>query len=295
MLKKINVIQKINIRHKIKSYFFRYTEFVSYFDRPNADFSGVNLFVYFYAIILAFFNVIRVFDNCFWGDELFSINLAHMNFIDLINATANDVHPPLYYIILRISSLVFGFYPSLYHLVSVVPYIIVVLFSISFIRKKIGNWGTLIFISIISLSEQAVKYNVEVRMYSLAATFVLFSFYSLLKIMETGKGYVCFIITALAAAYTHYYALLSVSFFYLAILFYAFSKKEFISILLVCIFSILLYVPWLAHFLSAYQRTSNGFWITAFPSVIDSFFYFFGESKRWYTILMLLITTYTGS
>lgn len=280
MQKKLAIYKKNTFRQKLKSYFQHYLEFVTFIDRPSFDFAIGNLFVYFYAVILVFLNVIRVFDNCFWGDEIFSINLAHEDYFDLIKKAANDVHPPLYYLILRGFSLAFGFNPWLYHFVSVLPYIIVVFFSVFCLRNKIGNWALLIFLTIISLSENALVYNVEVRMYSLASAFVFFSFYSLQIILEYSKGYICFIISSLSAAYTHYYALLSVSFFYLVIATYCFHNKKWKEFLFVYISTVLLYIPWLAHFLSAYQRTSNGFGISEIPSIFESFLYFFWNFKK---------------
>ena len=37
-----------------------------------------------------------------WRDEAFSLNLIRMSFSDLITATAQDVHPPLYYLMLKV-------------------------------------------------------------------------------------------------------------------------------------------------------------------------------------------------
>ena len=80
--------------------------------------------------------------------------------------------------------------------------------------------------------KDSLIYNTEVRMYSWVALFVLLSFYFLLRILETNedKYYIWFAIMSLCSGYTHYYGLLSVSFFYLALIIYSiFKNKEYIK------------------------------------------------------------------
>ena len=57
-------------------------------------------------------------------------------------------------------------------------------------------------------------------MYSLGAFFVLAAYLALHNILHSGKtsDWVIFSVASLCAAYTHYYALISVAFFYLALL-----------------------------------------------------------------------------
>ena len=57
---------------------------------------------YLYVFVLFVMNFIRIFDNSFWADEGYSISLAKMSIADMINATANDVHPPLHYFLIQI-------------------------------------------------------------------------------------------------------------------------------------------------------------------------------------------------
>ena len=59
------------------------------------------LVLYAYAFVLFLINFIRIFDNAFWGDEGFSILLAKMSVHEMIATTASDVHPPLYYLLVR--------------------------------------------------------------------------------------------------------------------------------------------------------------------------------------------------
>lgn len=173
-----------------------------------------------YSLILFIINLICIFDNNFWGDEAFSIRLAKMSVGEMLNVTANDVHPPLYYLLMIGAYRVLGEHGWVYHVVSIVPYAIGLIFILTVIWKRFGKGSALLMVTLTSIMSTAVTYNVEARMYSLAALFMMLAFYAFyLIITEGGKisSYVFFVIASLGAAYSHYYAMVSVAFFYLAL------------------------------------------------------------------------------
>ena len=85
-----------------------------------------------FAFILACLHFIRIFDNNFWSDEVYTIYLSNMTFKDMLNATAGDVHPPLYYIIVQLLCNIFGFHDYVYHLSSIIPYFIILIIAFDF-------------------------------------------------------------------------------------------------------------------------------------------------------------------
>lgn len=251
--------------------------------------------MYIYAALLILINLIRVSDNNFWGDEAFSIQVAKMSLSQMITVTANDVHPPLYYACLIILSDLLGRNNKVYHLVSVIPYLLVVIFTITVIRRRFGVGSSLLFLTFISISAPALTYNIEVRMYSLASAFVLWSYYSLLLVFEKKReGYVLFVIMSLCAAYTHYYALFAVAIFYLALLIRVIRGRETLSRLLgVYLSTVIGYLPWLAITITTFMRTSHDFWMTGYPGAVDCAAYFFSSDVKVYSLGMFAITVLT--
>ena len=61
-----------------------------------------------YALILFVLNFIRIFDNNFWMDEAFTTNLVQHSISEIVVATAADVHPPLYYLLVKVGYEIFG-------------------------------------------------------------------------------------------------------------------------------------------------------------------------------------------
>ncbi len=254
--------------------------------------SEINWGIYIYAAILIFINIIRVFDNNFWGDEVFSIKLANFSLFDMLKATAQDVHPPLYYLVLSAFTKILGNHGWVYHFVSVVPYLCVTFFIVSIIRKRFGYGAAYLFLSLVSLAKPSVIYNVEVRMYSLAFLMVLLAYYGLLLILENRRiGNAVFVICSLGAAYTHYYAMFSVAFFYLLLLLWAIKNREktrqIIGIYLVTVIG---YLPWLASLITSFSRTKDDFWMTKYPSILECVRYLFDSDIFLYSYGMIVIT-----
>ncbi len=232
-----------------------------------------------YAIILVIPHFLRIFDNYFWGDEAYTILLAKMNVFDMFRETAADVHPPLYYILVKLFCTVFGFKGWTYHLVSFLAYLGVIAISVTYIERKFGFITSFLLISCASLLPNTFTYNVEVRMYSFGALFVLTSFLFLQRILEEHKtkDYIFFTAACVAAAYTHYYCLVMISFFYLFLIVYSIVKrKEYgLKTLISSVAAIVCYLPWFFVLFTTFKRTSDDFWMMWIPTLRECFEYIF--------------------
>ncbi len=159
-------------------------------------------------------NAVRIFDHNFWADEAFTIQLVKNKIPGLIAGTAADVHPPLYYLIVKAFYSLFGDKGVIFHLVSLIPCAVILILALTLIWKRFGREVSAVLITLSCLSGNAVRFNVEVRMYSWGALFILLTFYEFCCIVgqEKKSSYVLFVVFSLMASYTHYYCLLSVSF-----------------------------------------------------------------------------------
>ena len=195
------------------------------------------------------------FSRDIWVDEAFSLSMIKHSYWKMIQLTAQDVHPPLYYIILKF--LVDGFFrlfqpeSVIYHtkLVSVIPYILLLLLAFTKIRKNWGNYVAGLFAVCIVGMPNLISYGVEIRMYSWALFFVTAAFLCAYDIAIRGRfsDWVKFVLFSLAAAYTHYFACVAAAFGYLTLLiwFWKNNRKSLKSWLCACAATILGYLPWL--------------------------------------------------
>lgn len=242
---------------------------------------------------LFFINFIRIFDCNFWLDETYSIDIVHLSLPDMIKTTANDVHPPLYYLILRVFCKIFGYHSYLYHFVSLIPYAIILVFSITKISKTFGKIPALFVITFASILNTSAAFNVQVRMYSWGSLFVLLSFYELYRIYTTNtkSSYILFTVFSLCAAYTHYYLLMAMAGLYASLLIISLInyRSSIKKVLITYGITIIGYLPWLIVLIKTMSKTSSDFWIKTIPSVKECVLYLFSGKLQLPLILFLFV------
>lgn len=159
--------------------------------------------------------------------------------------TAGDVHPPLYYLWLKAFTSVF---PGAWHQASVCAYAATLIIILTWFRGRFGSWATAIMMTLCTLTYTAAKYAVEVRMYYLAAMWVFISFLALYDALRTNRWryYIVMAIASLAAAYTHYYALISVAMLWLYLVIRVVATRKGIWKVIVCgIAAVVAFLPWM--------------------------------------------------
>lgn len=143
----------------------------------------------------------------------------------------NDVHPPLYYLLLRIAM---GFHIDSYSkwsgiILNIIIYIFITIFMYLIIKKLLeGNdkykEKSAILALISSLTLSSINNAIYIRMYALATLNIVITTYLHLKLLDTKENsyklLVAIGIFALVGSLTHYYYL-----FYLAMLFIMFVIK----------------------------------------------------------------------
>lgn len=245
-------------------------------------------------------HTIRIFDNNFWGDETYTIRMAYMNLPAMVAETAADVHPPLYYAIVTLFCKLFGYHGVVYHLASLVPYVLTVVTALTAVKKSFGMEASALLVLLSSFLETSITYNVEVRMYSWGALFLLSAFLSLYGILQNNRkrDYAAFTLFALAGAYTHYYCLISVAFFYVVLIVWAVFKKGayFKRTLITCVITVAAYLPWFIVLLKTVERTmGEDFWMSNIPYLKDCVLYLFQGRLSYVLIAVMLLATAAGA
>ena len=230
--------------------------------------------IIYYAIPLGLIIIYisTAFNNCIWLDEAFSMSMIQQNFGEIIYNTAIDVHPPLYYIILKVLVNILGFILGndiwAAKIVSIIPIIILMLVSDTLIKKMYGKKVSFLFKLLILSVPQIMNYAIEIRMYTWGLLFVtLFYLYCIKWKREDKKiDLILMSLFAILAAYTHYFALVPVVGLYLCIFVETLIhkdktkiKKLFLSILICCI----AYIPWIIVWFKQVMAVKESYWISA--------------------------------
>lgn len=221
-------------------------------------------------------SVFLCFNDDIWYDELFTMGLAGQSFGELISVTARDVHPPLYYIIVKLFLMLFqvlgagsgaasasGTYAAaglftpvaVAKLVSVLPFSLCLLYGAVKVRRHFGLLAAGLFAFLMLAMPQLGGYTVEVRMYGYALFFVTAGMLHAYELtLEADKksrivNWTALSLYSLAACYTHYFACVGAVMIYACLLF-AFLKgrrlqEEWKAFLASGFFCALGYLPWI--------------------------------------------------
>lgn len=218
-------------------------------------------------------SVALCFSNDIWYDELFTVGMIEHSYGEMIHFTAADVHPPLYYCVTKLfvdlcKLIIPGagtIIPA--KLVSVLPYFILFLYSVTWIRKRFGIFTGGMFLFCVIAMPQLSAYTVEVRMYGWALLFVTAAFLHAYGCVTAQSGRfrhgMALVLYGLAAAYTQYFACVAVMMVYLYVLlmFLWQDKRRIKEWCLYAALSIAGYVPWLFALAGQISAVKENYWI----------------------------------
>lgn len=223
------------------------------------------------AVVFALFSI----NTNIWFDECYSLAAVSHDIQDLTSVLIDDVHPFLYYFMLKAVSLVCGGSVVAMRLFSAFGMWLLCLAGYTHIRRYVSPRMGLFFSLFCALSPAGVKYATEIRMYSFGALFVFFSaFYAYLAVkggMKSKKDCILFVAFSVCAAYMHYYGLVTVCVINAFFIIGAIVKKvKALPVAACALAELLLYVPGFIVFLTQSTRVAAGdYWITVeYPDVL---------------------------
>ncbi len=207
---------------------------------------------------------ILCFGRTIWLDEAITGTFIRLSYMDLIITTAADVHPPLYYLIVKTAILLLGDHMWVVKLFSYIPFVLTLLVVRLYIPKMLDQKITFLSIVLLCITPCIIRKHAEMRMYAWAMFFVFIFAISLYNgVMKQNKrDYSLGIFMGICAAYTHYYALIAVAAFYVYVFLINIKKKYCRKKLyMAIIISSILYFPWLLVLLNQTRQISeNGWW-----------------------------------
>ncbi len=241
---------------------------------------------------------IRAYDitaRSLWFDEAFSWRLIQFPFGEMIARDAQDVHPPLYYVLLKGWSVVFGTSLLALRLFSVacagVSLVGAYLFSAYAFRSRMVGF---VAVLLLAVSGWNISYAWEARMYTLGMALAFFSSYALLRAVRTSKliWFILYGLLAVAFAYVHYFAFFTIAAQAIFVLGHLLANTRgrigeilhsriFWYSCLSAILAGLIYLPWLPTFLHQRSQVQASYWVPplASTSVPDTFYQFFVPTK----------------
>ena len=212
--------------------------------------------------------LMQVGGDTIWTDEAYSFAMVKHSFSEIWTITAADVHPPIYYWYLKILTAPFHYSLLAAQIASILPYLFILIFGGIQIKKYFNEKTAILFMVMFFCFPFAMSYSVEVRMYSLASACVFAcAVFAYRFWLEHGrwKDMTGLVVSGVLAAYSHYFAFVSICMIYGLLLFAIAASKDSLLIkkwLLSVVISIILYAPWLSSFINQLvYKVNNEYWI----------------------------------
>jgi uncharacterized membrane protein len=236
-----------------------------------------------------------------WFDEAFSAYLLRYNFIDIARYTASDVHPPFYYWLLKLWSLVFGEGIFAIRSLSLVFIMMAIVLAYFFIRKYFGKSAALMTVLLMSVSPMLIRYSEEARMYGLV---VLIATATTIVLVETTRNptkrkWILYGVLVSLGMWTHYFMAivwLTHWVWRLAVRGKYQSTKQFFSKdwIGTHVLAVAAFIPWLPFMIKQMGTVQlTGFWIKdvsidSLTNMVTNTFVFLehGDVKHWLALLV---------
>ena len=171
-------------------------------------------------IILSAVFLSLIFNNNVWMDEAFTASLVHADLGTVLRQSMKDTLPPLYNILLKLMTDVFGYAVPVMKITSVIPMIATLFIGASVVRKRFGFLTALLFMMCLTFMPLMMYFGVEIRMYSMGFFFAFASGVYAYEVAAEGtkKNWILFTVLSVLAGYTHHFAFVTVAFAYLFLL-----------------------------------------------------------------------------
>jgi len=235
-----------------------------------------NLILLFLVLLLiTAYEISILTDMALWHDEAFSGLLPQYNLKEMIYRIGLDVHPPLYYLLLKGWVMILGNTLFTLRLFSVFFGVLTVIVLYLFLKEVFKNQKLALFSSILlAFNSFFIQFVIEARMFTLGIFLVVLSSFFLLKALKNKKWswWLLYALSVSFGLYTHYYIFFSILAQALFLVFWLFGEAKFnfanwlknrnfqlglASYILV----VISYLPWLKTFLSQMRQVQESYWI----------------------------------
>lgn len=190
-----------------------------------------------------------------WFDEIYSWHITQGSIDGIIQDTSSDIHPPFYYVLLKIWNNIFSDSVFSMRILSALFTTGTILFIFVLSRRILNFEQTFFVILLYTLSPLNIFYSQEVRMSALNIFLNLGSVFYLLKLMDNqqkqniiykNKYAYLFILFTTLSLYTHYFSIpIFISLIIFTTYYYRKSFKQIIPYLILFLIIFLLYTSWI--------------------------------------------------
>lgn len=153
-----------------------------------SKFQPRDLFILFPVVAVYLYLTLRnIGASSIWFDEGFGVNLTKFNFFDVAKYTAYDVHPPLYYWLLKIWTFFFGYSEFAVRSMSTVFGALALVLIYFMVKDLFSKKAATLAVIFSAVSPMLIRYGEEARMYTLVLCIVILATWVFSYAMRTNN------------------------------------------------------------------------------------------------------------
>ena len=199
----------------------------------NIHFKFQKYYIFLILILGAVLRLRNILNRDFWYDEAFTGITVKSNFWDMIRITINDVHPPLYYMLLKPFAYFFDYSVFGIRFFSVI-FGILGIWAIYLFTRELFNKKAALFASfVVAVSPFAIQYSQEGRMYAMLSFLIVMAAYFFVKALRSQNSYRYYILWGVFMGFsflTHYMGVIfAVMYYFMYVAHNFFSERKGIS------------------------------------------------------------------
>lgn len=223
------------------------------------------LFIFLLIFALAaLFYLFKIGFSDMWSDEIYTKSMLDGSLPDFFDKFKNDLHPPLYYLSLRLFTGLFGLSAVSLRLFSVIGVLSTLLLGYFAGQRLFGRQGALYFCLMMISIPMLAAYSHQARMYTWAAFTVtgVFIYSGLFVKMGKNRDLVFLFVFTVLAIYTHYYSLAAAFVANLFVFLYLLltNNKKWLLHLFSLLSAAVIFLPWLYMFIIQVKKVQHAFW-----------------------------------
>lgn len=228
-------------------------------------------------LFAAAFHLFNLGFSDLWSDEIYTKAMIDGSLSEFFVKLRNDLHPPLYYLLLKLFTSVFGLSAISLRVFSVIGVLSTFLVGYFAGRKIFGQKGALYFCLLLLSLPMLASYSHEARMYTWAAfaTTGVFIYSCLFLKSGENKNLILLFVFTIAAMYMHYYSTIAAFtanafvFVYLVVT----RNRKWLPHFIMVVTAGILFLPWLQMMIVQVKKVQHAFWApeVSFSTLLSCF------------------------
>ena len=259
--------------------------------------------LYILAALLSFLSVSLIFSCGIWFDESYTLALIKHDYSDIIAILKDDMHPPLYFLGLKVFCGVFGYSLAATKAFSAIGFLLTLVLGCTIIKSDFGGKTALAYELFFACIPMVYYFSTQQRCYSWSVFWVTLCFLLGHRLIcrRRNSDALFFAIAFLFSAYNHIYALIAAAGIALFVNIYFLAKKDWdiLKILLADVIILGGYFPWLWSLFFQTKNAVSDFWQTSLEPLSLIVFcgtmvlFFIISIKKMYRKLNILFAMYS--